>query len=77
MRKWGERKFTKPKIGKDSLHQDSDNNGVGTVNFATQKIFLLITLCSPIVTFINTPGALRGGATRTTQQPLNTSHRIN
>jgi len=37
MRKGGDRKFTKPKIGNDSLHRDSNNNGAGTVNFATSK----------------------------------------
>jgi hypothetical protein len=37
MRKWGQRKFTKPKIGNESLHQDSNNNGVATVNFAKSK----------------------------------------
>jgi len=37
MRKGGDRQFTKPKIGNDSPHQDSKNNGIGIVNFATSK----------------------------------------
>ena len=37
MQKWGERIFFKPKIGQESLHQDSNDNGVRLVNFATSK----------------------------------------
>jgi hypothetical protein len=38
MRKWGERKFTRPKIGKHRPHQDSNNIGVGIVKFVHQNI---------------------------------------
>jgi len=37
MQKWGGRFFFKPTIGQESLHQDSNNNGVRLVNFATSK----------------------------------------
>jgi len=47
MRKWGERKFTKPKIGNDSLHRDSNNNGVGTVNFAALKNMFVNSMMLP------------------------------
>ena len=36
MQKWGQNIF-KPTIGKESLHQDSNDNGVRIVNFATSK----------------------------------------
>ena len=37
MRKWGERNIFKPTIGNESLHQDSNDNGVRIVHFATSK----------------------------------------
>ena len=36
MQKWGENIF-KPTIGNESLHQDSNDNGVRIVKFATSK----------------------------------------
>jgi hypothetical protein len=36
--KLGREHIFKPTIGNDSLHQDSNDNGVGRVNFAHQKI---------------------------------------
>jgi len=36
MQKWGQRIF-KPTIGQEGLHQDSTDNGVRLVNFATSK----------------------------------------
>ena len=35
--KVGRENIFKPTIGNDSLHQDSNDNGVGIVNFATSK----------------------------------------
>ena len=35
--KVGRENIFKPTIGNESLHQDSNNNGVRTVNFATSK----------------------------------------
>jgi hypothetical protein len=37
MKQWGENIF-KQTIGNESLHQDSNDNDVRTVNFATSKI---------------------------------------
>ena len=46
-------------IGNDSLHQDSNDNGVRIVNFATsKKIWLFRARCSRTKTFISTPGPL-------------------
>jgi hypothetical protein len=36
MQNWGE-DILKPAIGNESLHQDSNDNGVRIVNFATSK----------------------------------------
>jgi len=36
--KRGREDFFKPKIGNDSLHRDSNDNGDRLVNFATSKI---------------------------------------
>jgi len=36
MQKWGETIF-KPTIGQESLYQDSNDNGVRLVNFATSQ----------------------------------------
>jgi hypothetical protein len=36
MKNWGEDIFI-PRIGNESIHQDSDDNGVRIVNFATSK----------------------------------------
>jgi len=36
MQKWGQNIF-KPTIGNESLHQDSNDNGVRIVNFTTSK----------------------------------------
>jgi len=39
MQKWREREtIFNPTIGNESLHQDSNDNGVRTVSFATSKI---------------------------------------
>ena len=35
MQKWGERIFLKLTVGNESLHQDSNDNGVRLVNLAT------------------------------------------
>jgi hypothetical protein len=36
----------KPTIGNESLHQDSNDNGVGVVNFATSKIVVKSMMCT-------------------------------
>ena len=45
----------KPTVGNESLHQDSNDNGVRIVNFAT-SIWLLKAPCSGTEVFINKPG---------------------
>jgi len=47
--KVGKENIFKPTIGNESLHQDSKDNGVIKVNFATSK-----NLCSHTKTFVNT-----------------------
>jgi len=54
--KLGRENIFKPTIGQESLHQDSNDNGVGLVNFVTSKIWWLRARCSLTGTFINTPG---------------------
>jgi len=46
----------KPTIGQEGLYQDSNDNGVRIVNFATSKKWCLRARCSLTGTFINTPG---------------------
>jgi hypothetical protein len=48
----------KTTTGNESLHQDSNDNDVTKMNFATLKIWLLRAQCSFTTTFINTPGPL-------------------
>jgi hypothetical protein len=61
MQKWGENIF-KPTTGNESLHQDSNDNGVRTVNFATSKNLVVKRgRCSHTETFIRTPGPLLMG----------------
>jgi hypothetical protein len=55
--KLGENNF-KPTIGNMSLHQDSNDNGVRIVNFATSKNLLVKSTCSSTGTFISTPGPI-------------------
>jgi hypothetical protein len=53
----------KPTIGKESLHQDSNDNGVRIVNFATSKNLVKSTMF-PTEIFISTHGPLlMGGLT--------------
>ena len=59
--KAGRNSIFKPTVGNDSLQQDSNDNGVGIVNFATSKIWLLRAQCSRTETFISTPGPLLMG----------------
>jgi len=56
MQKWGGRFFSKPTIGQESLHQDSNDNLVRLVNFATSKNLVLKSTMFPHWTFTNTPG---------------------
>jgi len=51
----------KPTIGNESLHQDSDDNGVRIVNFITSKNVVVKTRRSHTDTFISTPGLLLMG----------------
>jgi hypothetical protein len=48
----------KPAIGNESLHQDSNNNGVRIVKFATSKNLLLRAQFSRTETFMCTPAPL-------------------
>ena len=54
--KVGRESIFKPTIGQESLHQDSNDNGVRLVNFAHRKIWWLRARCSLTGTFLNTPG---------------------
>ena len=56
--KVGRENIFKPTIGNESVHQDSNDNGVRIVNFATSKNYLLRARCSRTETFISTPGPL-------------------
>jgi len=57
---WRENIF-KPTIGNESIHRDSNDNGVKTLNFVTSNIWLLRARCSCNETFINTPRPLLMG----------------
>ena len=59
--KVGRENIFKPTIGNESLHQDSNDNGVRIVNFATSKNLVLRARCSHTETFIRTPGPLLMG----------------
>ena len=48
----------KPTVGNESLHQDSNDNGVGIVNFATLKDLVVKSTMFRTETFISTPGPL-------------------
>jgi len=54
--KVGRENIFKPTTGQESLHQDSNDNGVRLVNFATSKNLVVKTRCYLTGTFINTPG---------------------
>ena len=43
--KLGREDIFKPTVGNESLHQNSNDNGVRIVNFATLKIWLKRTMC--------------------------------
>jgi len=46
----------KPTIRQESLHQDSNDNGVSLLNFATSKNLVVKSTMFPHWTFTNTPG---------------------
>ena len=52
-------------IGNESLHQDSNDNGVKIINFATSKIWLLRAHFFHTNTFISTPEHLLIGRVTT------------
>ena len=54
--KVGRENILKPTIENESLHQDSNDNGVGIVNLATSKNLVLRVRCSHTETFISTTG---------------------
>jgi hypothetical protein len=45
--KVGRENIFKPTIGNESLHQDSNDNGVRTVNFATSKNLVVKSMIDP------------------------------
>ena len=60
--KVGRENTFKPTTGNGSLHQDSNDNGVGTANFATSKnLVVKSSRCTCTETFISTPGPLLMG----------------
>jgi len=54
--KVGRENIFKPTIGQESLHQDSNDNGVRLVNFATSKNLVVESTMFPHQNIINTPG---------------------
>jgi len=48
-------------IGNESLHHDSNDNGVGIINLQHKKIYLLRAQCFCTETFMSTPGPLLVG----------------
>ena len=59
--KVGRENIFNPTIGNESLHQDSNDNGVRLVNFATSKNLVVKSTMFPTVTFISTPGPILMG----------------
>jgi hypothetical protein len=59
--KVGIENFLIPRIGNESLHQDSNDNGVGIVNFATSKNLVDKSTIFHTKTFVSTPGPLLMG----------------
>ena len=59
--KVGRENIFKPTVGNESLHQDSNDNGVIIVKFATLKILFLRARCSRTETFTSTSGPLLMG----------------
>jgi len=55
--KVGRENIFKPTIGQESLHQDSNNNGVRLVNFATSKNLVVKSTIFLTGTLINRPGS--------------------
>jgi hypothetical protein len=56
--KVGRENIFKPKIGNESSHEISNDNGVRIVNFATSKNLYFKSTMFPIAASINTPRAL-------------------
>jgi len=51
--KVGRENISKLTIGNESLHQDSNGNGVRIVNFSTSKTLVVKSTCSRTETFIS------------------------
>jgi hypothetical protein len=56
--KLGREDIFKPTIGNESLQEDSNDNGVRVVSFATSKNLVFKSIMFTHRTFINTPGPL-------------------
>ena len=59
--KVGRKNIFKPTIGKESLHQDSNDKGEKIVNFAMSKNLVVKARCSRTETFISAPRVLLMG----------------
>ena len=60
MQKWGGENIFKPTVVNESLHQDSNDNGIRIVNIAASKNLVESTVFQH-QTFISTPGPLLMG----------------
>jgi hypothetical protein len=63
--KLGARNVFKPAIGNESVHQNGNDNGFRTANFATSKNLGLKSMMFPHQNIINTPGPLLIGRPNT------------
>jgi hypothetical protein len=61
----GKEDIFNPTIGKESLHQNSNDNGVRIVNIATSNNLALRAECYRTENFISTPGPLLTGNLKT------------
>ena len=59
--KVGRENIFKPTLGSENLHQDSNDNGITVVNFASSKNLVVKSTMFRTETFISTPGPLLVG----------------